>query len=73
MGIKTGYLWAAIILPTTGSKEELNLRRKEAKRGRSVNALVRCKFLRLDINSHFFEDSFDCSIENWTGNFEEQH
>ena len=48
-----------IILLTTGSKEQLILRGKKAQRGRGTNALIRamgsrCKFLRFEINSHFF-------------------
>lgn len=48
-----------IILLTTGSEEQLILRGKKAKRGRGTSTLIRamgsrCKFLRLEINSHFF-------------------
>ena len=58
LGIKSVDIFGGgIILLTTGSKKQLNLRRKEAKRRRGVNALMRvlgnrCKSLRLDINSH---------------------
>lgn len=59
-----------IILLTSGSKEKIILRGREAKTRKDVNALIRalgsrCTLLRLDINSHFFEDSFGCSTENY--------